>query len=141
MTLVSRYLLTALVGVLAGMPVATAQNQSSVYIAYDGDATAKNHASTNLSVTVTDTHNKPAVGAHLTFKLGSQSCSAVIDKAGKGACIVIVNQPAGKYTVDVDVRGDCVDPCDNLYAGGSSTTVDFAVTKEKTKSKNPSKQQ
>jgi hypothetical protein len=130
MTIVSRCALTVLAGVLVGIPpVSNAQNQTPAKVAYDGDATARNHARATLSAVVTDDHNNPAEGGELTFTLGSQTCSAVADKAGKGACTVIVNQPAGKYTVRVDYSGRCVAPCNLLYAGGHSETTAFVIKK------------
>ena len=125
MTIVSRCVLTGLVAVSAGNPSALhAQNQTPAHVKYNGDTTAKNHASAKLSAVVTDNSDKPAEGGKLTFKLGSQTCSAVTDKAGKGGCTVMVNQPAGKYTVDVDFGGTR-----SLYAGPSGTTAAFVITK------------
>ncbi|HYL77474.1 MAG TPA: hypothetical protein VEU96_24890 [Bryobacteraceae bacterium] len=125
MTIVSRCALTCLAAVFAGLPPALhAQNQTPANVKYTGDTTAKNHASAKLSAVVTNNSDKPAEGGKLTFKLGSQTCSAVTDKAGKGGCTLILNQPAGKYTVDVDFGGSR-----SLYAGASGTTAAFVITK------------
>ncbi len=125
MTLISRCVFVSLAAVLAGIPPASnAQNQTPANVKYDGDASASNHARAKLSAVVTDNSGKPAEGGKLTFKLGSQTCSAMTDKAGKGGCTLIVNQPAGKYTVNVDFGGTR-----SLYAGASGTTAAFVITK------------
>jgi hypothetical protein len=74
---------------------------------------------------VLSTLSGPVAGQTVTFTLGGQTCTGTTDAAGKAACTMILNLPAGAYTVVASFAG----------AGPllpSSVSAPFSVSLEET---------
>jgi len=99
-----------------------AQNQTPTHIAYAGDTAAGNHQKVSLRAMLTDGRDGPVQDGDVTFTLGNQNCTGVPDKSGKAGCSLLLNQPAGKYTLKIAFGGSR-----SLYAGSASATVDFVI--------------
>jgi hypothetical protein len=94
---------------------------------YVGDMTADYHDPATLAAVLTDqSTGTPIVGAILKLSLGPlQTCMAVTDKTGRGACIILPNEAAGPYAVAASFAGDA------QYTASSDTKT-FIVTREET---------
>lgn len=106
---------------LATLGTANAQNQTPAHLSYAGDVTGIAKKQVTLSVVVKDNNGRFEKGGKVTFKLGSQTCSAAPGENGVASCSVTLNENPGQYKVDVQFRGS------SLYAGAASIQADFTV--------------
>jgi hypothetical protein len=93
-----------------------------------GDTTADFDDPATLAATLVDTLSTPATavpGASLNLSLGSLSCTATTDSAGRGACTVTPNQAAGTYPLNAAFAGT------NQFLPSSASGT-FSVTLEET---------
>lgn len=95
-------------------------------LVYQGDTTADFHDPANLAAVLTDqASGQPIPNELVQFTLGSQGCTATTDGAGLASCPIILNQPAGGYTVTASFAGH------GLFLP-SSDSKPFTVTLEET---------
>jgi photosystem II stability/assembly factor-like uncharacterized protein len=97
-------------------------------LTYDGDTAGDFHDPAALSATLTDlTQSSPAgvPGKSISFTLGSQTCTAVTDAAGKAACSIVLAQAPGSHSVTASFAGD-------PDFAASSDSRPFTITREET---------
>lgn len=90
----------------AVVPLAVVAARTDTTILYSGDTTVVFGHTATLAATITDRSGRPFVGRSVTFTLGSQSCTATSDAAGKAMCSILVTQDPGKIALTVSVPGD-----------------------------------
>ena len=111
---------------LAGA-ISIAQNQTPALLTYAGATSGAAHSQVELAAVAKDNPSGKLVqGGHFEFKLGTASCTADTDAKGRAACKVALDQPPGKYKVEVEFQGSR-----SMSAGPASIEQDFTITAAK----------
>jgi hypothetical protein len=99
---------------------------SSSHLAYTGDTTADYHDPAKFSALLTQAGGSVVPNATVTFTTGAQSCSATTNASGVASCSLVLNQPAGGYTVTASFGG--------IFGANAATSASsaFTITKEET---------
>jgi hypothetical protein len=90
----------------AVVPLAVVAARTDTSIVYSGDTTVAFGHTATLAATITDRAGTPFAGRSVTFTLGSQSCTATSNAAGKATCSLLVAQDPGNIGVSISVPGD-----------------------------------
>ena len=108
-------------------PLIQTVNKRPTSLAYNGSKTSDFNDPTTVSATLTDvTTASPLAGKSVSFTLnGVDSCTGTTNAAGLAACQLTPSQAAGTYPLTAAFAGD------STYLG-STTQVDFVVTREET---------
>jgi hypothetical protein len=99
-----------------GNPFSVARKATTT--TYTGAISSKPNKTIALSAVVKDATGTALSGKTVTFKLGSQSTSAVTDASGVAATTLTLNQHNGTYSVSATFAGD-----PSFYAGSSGVAV------------------
>src|SRR4051794_8666430 len=95
-------------------------------LAYDGATAGDYHDPATLSATLTRQDDaSPVAGKPVHFTMGSSSCDATTNAAGKASCVITPQEPAGAYTVKASFAGDA-------DYEASDASKPFQVTREQT---------
>jgi len=96
-------------------------------LTYSGDTTVDFNDQVTLAGDLTVSGSStPVPGDTITLGLGTQSCQAVTDVNGHGACSFVVTQHPGSYTASASFAGD------PAYNGANGSSA-FTITREESK--------
>lgn len=91
---------------------------------YTGDTSSEYHDLVLVSGTLLSS-GAAVSGQTVTFKIGTQTCTATTLSSGKAFCLILLTQPAGSYAVSMSYAGS------PTYAA-STTSTPFTIAREET---------
>lgn len=80
--------------------------QRATSVAYNGAVLGLPKKASTLKANVVDELGQPVFGRTVTFKVGTQTVTAVTDAGGTATATLVINQKTGTYTVSATFAGD-----------------------------------
>ena len=102
-------------------------NYHGIVLTYTGDTSGQYSDPVTVSATLTDGVNG-IPGKGITFTIGTQSKTAITDSNGIASTIIILNQPAGTYTVTAKYVGPSIFPTLSDGKGFTIIKENVAIT-------------